>query len=640
MNRYPQMVHEYFVQRVRRVMEDRHARIQALRTRKDAEHYVYNVRKVINRAFKPCFPAEKCELASQVTGMREYRDFILEKIVYQSRPGFFVTGNLYRPKKLDAPAPGVLGVCGHALAGKYAYRSFAQTLGRKGFVCLIIDPVSQGERWQHDQPRGAPMPGLCHAHNLMGNQMFLVDDFFGSWRAWDGLRGLDYLLSRPEVDRKRVGVTGNSGGGTLTSFLTALDPRFTMAAPSCYICSMQVSLENECPADAEQNPPGLIAGGLDQADLLLAYAPRPTMILAQYYDFFDCRFSRQAYEDVKRVHELLGARDTVAYHCGPTIHGYSVHNREAMYWFFLKQAGMKGASREPRLVEMEEAETHAAPRGDVAHLKSARVFDFLRARADALAAARGAPTEKQLIAAARKVLGLKKAARLPHYRVTQRYNDVYPALKMRGQYLVETEPGILTVLSSCGGKEHHPQHLPTGRIIAYIGNHAGAQDLLQVKPARALLRDRRNVVVIDPRGLGESEARTCGVQPFFAPYNADYLYAATSDMLDECYLGRRVHDVLRSLDLLYAEGASHVQIVGRGLGAVIAAFAALLHPRKPAVQIFHYLPSFRMITEAQYFTWPLSTLPRGVLKHFDLPDVYRVLGRRLKRSAPWNEQMK
>lgn len=482
------------------------------------------------------------------------------------------------------------------------------------------------------------MPSLCHAHNLLGNQMFLVDDFFGSWRAWDGIRGLDYLLSRPEVDPKHIGVTGNSGGGTLASYLTALDARFTMAAPSCYICSMQVSLENELPSDAEQNPPGILAGGLDQADLLLAYAPRATLILAQQYDFFDNRFSRQAYEDIRHVHALLGSEKSAAYFCGPTEHGYSIHNREAMYDFFLKQAGLQGVGTEPKLTELTASETFAAPRGKVAGLGSRRVFDFTREKSAALKRSRGRPSARKVAESARKLLGVTLADNPPHYRVIARNLNPERARKRHGQYLVETDIGILTVMASCGGQPHHPQHLPTGKLIAYVGNTSGEEDLLNVKEVKLLLND--NVVVIDPRGIGQSEARTCGSQDFFAPYHADYLYAVTSDMLNECYLGRRVHDTLRAMDLLYAQGAGPIKLVGRGLGSITAAFAALLHPKKPAVTLLHYLPSYRILAEAQYFTWPLSALPRGVLSHFDLPDVYRALGKRLHLSTPFNEQMK
>jgi len=130
-------------------------------------------------------------------------------------------------------------------------------------------------------------------------------------------------------------------------------------------------------------------------------------------------------------------------------------------------------------------------------------------------------------------------------------------------------------------------------------------------------------------------AQTCACKDFFAPYGSDYLYAATGEMLGESYLGRRVLDVLRVMDFLLDGGAFEVRLVGRGLGAITAAFAALLHPAKPSVRILNYLPSYERIARSPRFDWPLSALLRGCLRHFDLPDVYRALGRRLTKSHPW-----
>ena len=100
-------------------------------------------------------------------------------------------------------------------------------------------------------------------HIYAGNQQFLVGEFFGAWRAWDGIRALDYLLTRPEVDPKHVGITGNSGGGTMTTWLCGVEPRWTMAAPSCFVTTFRRNLENELPADTEQCPPRVLALGLD-----------------------------------------------------------------------------------------------------------------------------------------------------------------------------------------------------------------------------------------------------------------------------------------------------------------------------------------------------------------------------------------
>ena len=140
--------------------------------------------------------------------------------------------------------------------------------------------------------------------DMMGNQMQLVGEFFGQWRLWDGIRGLDYLLSRPEADRTRVGVTGNSGGGTMTTYLTAFDDRFTMAAPGCFVTRYFCNLENELPSDSEQIPPGILAAGLDMADFFVAQIPRPTILLGQENDFFDVRGLRATFEELRRLYRI------------------------------------------------------------------------------------------------------------------------------------------------------------------------------------------------------------------------------------------------------------------------------------------------------------------------------------------------
>jgi len=638
--RYAHMVHEYYVRRLREIMARRRERIAALRSRADAEAYVRGVRRAVRRAFGPL--PKRTPLNPSVTGRDSYGRYELEKVVFESRPGFLVTGNLYLPAGAGEgeKRPAVLGLCGHFEGGKAAplYQSFAQGLALKGFVVLVIDPIAQGERRQFYPEDGGRRPGLCHAHNLMGNQMALVGDFFGTWRVWDAMRGLDYLLSRPEVDRSRVGATGNSGGGTLSAYLTALDPRLTMAAPSCFICSYLANMENELPADSEQNPPGVLAAGLDEADLLLCYAPRPTLILSQRDDYFDERYARAAYEDVRRVHALLGSPDSAEYFVGPRSHGFFQENREAMYGFFMKHAGVKGTAAERGVKPVAEDGLRALPRGMSFRRASRRVFEFTADRARELAGRRGKPSPAQVKEAAARLLAIPEVTGPPPYRVLCWAAANAERPKLRSQFAVETEPGIWAIVSVLGG-DGGAMHPPRARTTLYVGHVSGLDDVWRVKEVRALAR-RGTFAVVDPRGIGESMAMTCGSAEFFAPYGSDFLYASTGEMLGESYLGRRVFDVLRAIDLLLAGGASEVRLVGRGMGAVTAAFAALLHPSEPRVKLLHYLPSYELIATSPRFSWPLSSLVRGCLEHFDLPDVYRALGRRLVKTQPWDERMR
>ncbi|KPK79596.1 MAG: hypothetical protein AMJ81_13010, partial [Phycisphaerae bacterium SM23_33] len=385
------MVHEHFVARERAALRQR----AEARGRVKTKAQLMQLRAQVRRKLRACFgPSPKrTPLKPRVTGTVRRRHYTIEKVIYESGPDFPVTANLYIPRGASGPRPAVLGTCGHAQDGKAhgLYQGFCANLARQGYVVLIYDPVSQGERLQYPGREGRAHPrGCCQEHNMAGNQMSLLGEFFGAWRVWDGIRSLDYLLSRPEVDPARVGVTGNSGGGTMTTFLTALDDRFSMAAPGCFVTQYLYNLENERPADSEQGPPGLLGAGLDMADFFIANIPRPTLLLGQAKDYFDRRGLQAVYAELRRLYAILGRAEDVELFIGPREHGYFLENREAMYRFFNRHAGVQAAAREPKRQRLENKQTlYATPGGEVHRLKNVRrVFDFTRQNARGLAGRR------------------------------------------------------------------------------------------------------------------------------------------------------------------------------------------------------------------------------------------------------------
>ncbi len=639
-DRFGHMVHEALLARVRALLDARGARLAALRTRKQAEAYVARVRRAVRRSFGP-FPA-RTPLNTRITGTAAGDGYTIEKLLYESRPANLVSANLYVPEmcRNGKKHPVVLMVCGHSGNGKqYAnYQAMCLALARKGFLTLILDPIEQGERGQFGHLPAKDNPGLCYAHNIMGNQQALIGDFFGLWRAWDAIRGLDYLLSRPEADPARVGVTGNSGGGTLSTYVAALDPRVTMAAPSCFICSYGANLQNELPSDAEQNPPGILAMGLDQADLLLTYAPRPTLILGQREDFFDVRYTRKAADEMARVHRLLGSRGTASCFIGPTEHGFSPENREAVVAFFMKYAGLKGDAQEAPFTARPDAELWATPNGSTVNAGSRRIQEFTRDTAAALRRSRGKPSAETVARRAARLLGVRIARSAPHYRILSASDGERDGFKIYSQFAVETEPDYLAVVCtfSPGGSG---AHVPAGPAIVYVGHESGPDDVRHLREVGALTREPTSFFTVDPRGIGEVRAKTCGDDAFLAPYGSDFLYASTGEMLGESLLGRRVHDVLRSLDFLRADGVTDITLCGRGIGSITVAFAALLDPARPKAWLMDYLPAYEDLVKADLARWPLSAMLRGCLREFDLPDVYRALGARLTLGRPWDPQL-
>ncbi|NLG50114.1 MAG: prolyl oligopeptidase family serine peptidase [Chloroflexi bacterium] len=640
---YGHMVHDDYVARVRVVHARRQARLQAIRTREEALAYQQEVRQSLKRIFAPRPP--KTPLNVRVTGVNEHPAYRVEKLLFDSRPGYTVAANLYLPHNLSGPAPAVLGTCGHSAEGKALplYQAFCVRLALAGFVVLIYDPVNQGERDQYALLQDRQLVESCtHAHNMMGKQLELIGENLTMWRTWDGIRALDYLLSRPEVDPARVGVTGNSGGGTMTTWLWGVEERFSMAAPSCFVTTTLHNLENELPADAEQYPPGLLAAGLELADFLIARAPQPALLLGQQYDYFDRRGLRQAAEEVRRFYALLGnPDDDFGCFIGPHGHGYWRENQEAMLDFFTAHAGLPQPAKLPDeellvsgLLQLEPESLWATPSGNVVQAGATPIYTLIAHRAEKLQAARPPLTPDALRNKLAELLHLPARQGAPHHR------NLRPARlgeTTYARYAVETEGNIRAILHK---KLADPEHAYTldvaGEAHLYLPHFASEEDLL-AEPLALALQEQHELYALDVRGLGESLPDEEG--SFWQPYGLDYMFHGYGLLLGQSYLGQRVWDVLRTTDLLLDQGAQQVHLYGRGQGALLALFAAMLHPQVATLTLKNGPRSFREWIDAPIVRWPSANFLWNALAWFDLPDCLAALGDRVTIIEPWDAQM-
>ncbi|HEY5315226.1 MAG TPA: prolyl oligopeptidase family serine peptidase [Pirellulales bacterium] len=627
LNRAPRMVQEYMVREVRKYEHRLIQRQANLDTKAAAEAYVRRVRAKIDASFGP-WP-ERTPLNPQITGVVQRDGYRIENLIFESRPKFFVTGNLYLPKQQHA-GPAVVGVCGHSPNGKAwpTYQSFAQGLVRQGYVVLIFDPIGQGERLQlpdeHLKSRIYPGTG---EHLSVGNQQSLVGEFFGAWRAWDGMRALDYLLTREEVDQRHLGVTGSSGGGTMSTWLAGVDRRFTMAAPSSFLTTFRRNLENEYASDSEQCPPRAIALGLDEVDFLAAMAPNPCVILGQEQDAFDIRGTIEAHQRLKHIYTLLGAPDAAELFVGPGPHGYSQDAREAMYACFNRASGLDHSATEPPIKLEDEQTLRCTKSGQVVELKSRPVYSFTHETADKLASTRSAVSGEALKQVVRDILRLPDRKHVPGYRILRAQRARGYPRSFVSIFAVETEPGIQAfVYRPTAAISYSRPPRAKSRAVLYVAHDSSDAELRNEPLLKELLADpERAIYTCDVRGLGESRPNTCGENQYASHYGSDYMYAAYSNMLDRPYAGRRTHDVLAVIDWITSFGHADLHLVGKGYGAIPAAFAALLHPAVAQVTLKQPLDSYQAIASAELYKWPLSAFIPGVLKHFDLPDIYRAL---------------
>ena len=624
---YGALLQEYNVSRIRQLNRERDAKLDSLQTREDALAYVADVRAKIARSF--AMPERSGIPQVEITGTVDTPECRIEKLIYESRPGFPVTAHLMIPKNLTAPAPACLFLCGHSANGKNgdAYQIGARTLAANGFVTLIIDPIAQGERYQFTKiQNNQTVHGNCtREHNMLGKQMWLCDEFFGSWRAHDALCGLDYLLSRPEVDRSKVAVTGNSGGGTMTTFVQALDPRFTMAAPSCYVTSWQRNFENELPADVEQMPPGLLADGCEMGDLILAYAPRPVLILGQKNDFFDPRGLKETYEKCRKVYKLLGAEENLQYFIGPVNHGYSIENRFAMYGFFSKHAQLPAVTVEADLSAVNAADLICTATGQTADIPGKKlVRDLIAEKVDALAASRKKLSLPELKTLFADVMKYPVSVPVPYCRNLRpcSANADNSSRFYFSRFGLETDPGIITpVLLKSADMQNGFYHFPTvDEITLYIPHLASDKELCNITASRM-------VAGVDIRGVGEALPLNCDFygDNFFHAYGSDYHYNSCSIMFGQSLLHERLRDILGVVAYVKSRDIRTIRIAGRGQGAIAALFAAVICDDITSVKLYDAPESFESMATADVTLWPHAVMPRGILRYTDLPDIYDAL---------------
>lgn len=635
---YGNMMQEYVVGRIRTLNAERDARINALKTREDALAYIESVREKIAKVFS-AMPSDRSVPKYELTGTVEKERFRIEKIIYYSREHFPVTANYYLPRT-KGRHPTVLFLCGHSHNGKAqnAYQAAVQNLALQGYAVLAVDPAGQGERWQFvDVPNAADVHGKCtFEHSMIGKQLRLCGDYFGAWRAYDALRGLDWLLSRPEADPSKVGITGNSGGGTMTTFVQALDSRFTMAAPSCYVTSWRRNWENEITADAEQMPPGILANGCEMGDFLLAYAPRPILLLGQKNDFFDVRGLKETWEQARKVYALLGAEGNLQYFIGPTNHGYSIENREAMYRFFSAQChpGNSSPAEDPGTEILSEKELNCTKTGQIMSSRPelSTIHDFAVRKANELRTARPALSADSLKKQLRKVLCLPAKISIPYVRILRPvYMTSIPAERsVFSRFGLEGESGLFTTLKLNASTAY--LHFPElEKLTVYLPHLDSGSELLQLD------RLPEDIYAgLDYRGTGESCALTGAYGPDFRKFNMthnqEYFFDSVALMFGTSLIGLRTLDTLWAVAFVKNCGVKHLHLAGRGLGSFPALMAALLSDQVESLTLYDAPESWESMVTKHVTHWPQSCMIPGVLEFADLPEIYAAL----KAEKPLN----
>ena len=561
---------------------------------------------------------DRTPLHIQEVGGFDRSGYRLRKLVYQSQPELYVPANLYIPTGTP-PFPGVLFQMGHTLNGKAgdSYQKCCQGLARLGYVVLAFDPIGQGERIQYPDATGTRtrLRSADDEHTNPGRQMLLVGDTITRVQVWDAVRSLDVLAAHPAVDPKRLASTGQSGGATVTMLLAAIDDRLAAGA----VCSGNT----ENLASGKYNPPGstddaeqdFIDGGpagFDRWDLFYPFAPKPMLITASDKDSFGTYSPEylsngwEEFQKLKRVYEVLGKPENLAWADTPLPHGLSYDSRLHVYnWF---ERHLKGSSKkiseEPTVTPEPDKTIWVSDKGSVTvSFGSQTPFGLTRSRtvdkipaplASILRLDRPSPRTRMSVLSKVPSRGLEiQAVEIPSA------DKVWlPAWLFVPTVADKTRPVMLMLNSS--GRNVHWQEGQTYQQLAARGYVVCAADV---------------------RGIGDlTPEYGRGAAGYQRSHQTEEDYAWASMMLGKPLLGQRVTDILALVAGLHAAfPGSQVQVNANGQLTVPALCAAADDKTINALYLAGGLVSFQSILQTEQYTVPFANFCPSILKYTDLP---------------------
>lgn len=316
------------------------------------------------------FP-EKTPLNAGTTKTINKDEYKIENIIYESQPGFYVTSSLFIPTDLKkgSKAPAVIYCSGHSNNGyrSEAYQHVILNLVKKGFIVFAFDPVGQGERLQYFNPQTGKSSFQWPAweHSYVGAQMFITGNTLANYMIWDGIRAIDYLLTRKEVDADRIGITGRSGGGTQSAYIAAFDDRIKAVAPENYFTNFTRLFQSLGPQDAEQNFFYGVQKGLDMADILSVISPKPILMITTTQDMFPIQGAIETAKEVESIYNYYGKPKNFEMVTDDAPHASTKKNREAMYAFFQNVLGNPGSAKDEETKLLSDAELQVTETGQV-----------------------------------------------------------------------------------------------------------------------------------------------------------------------------------------------------------------------------------------------------------------------------------
>lgn len=597
-------------------LDDRESAVAAIHTRAEADRRKAMVRAKLTDLIGG-LPTYDGPLNARITGRLESDTHTIEKVIFESLPGFYITGNLYRPNR-PGRYPAVLVPSGHTEEGKPETQLIAANLAAKGFIALSYDPIGQGERGQTYLPElGRVLAGGGgNEHLELGARSILIGQSVARYFIFDAKRAIDYLVSRPDVDPDRIGVTGCSGGGAITTYVGVFEPRVKAAAPGCAINSFRTLFTGPTP-DSEMTLPQFLASGLDTADFFEVAAPLPWLMMATTEDYFRPESAREVYAEAQRWYEIYGAGDRIRFFVGTGPHGTPRDSREEIYrWMIRWLADGKGDSRDQAVKLFTNLELQVTESGNVdGEPGSRKLHDII---ADEFHARREKRSASELLAELRR-LGVPSTGMAPAVVATSKVEETdFQVEEIR----FESEPGV-----SVSARLYIPNGARRKSAVVMF-EEKRLRVPLHVQPsqstraiAEALARSGQVVMEVDPR---DSPAADDG-----RPFLGNWVTNERVDVVGRNLAALRAHDLLVAVDVLTARpdvDPGMLRGYARGVKGVWLLLAAAVDERLGKIWLDRTPWSIAAALEGPLTDHLFDAMiPRFVL-HWDLQDIVAAIG--------------
>lgn len=605
------------------LLDKRSGIISAIKTPGEWQERQIFIKEALSETVGP-FP-EKSPLNARIVKTVDKSDYRIEHIIYESQPGFHVTSSLFIPAGIrkGRRAPAIIYCSGHSEEGyrSAVYQHAILNLVKKGFIVFAFDPVGQGERLEYLNPETGKsiIGGPTREHSYPGAQAFISGRSQAFYMIWDGIRAIDYLVTRSEVDPSRIGITGRSGGGTQSAYIAAFDDRIYAAAPENYITNYTRLLQTIGPQDAEQNLFNLISHGLDHPDFLIVRAPKPALLITTSGDMFSIQGAIETEKEVSRIYKAFGKEENFSRAEDDAGHASTRKNREAMYSFFQKHLQNPGNPADEEIPLLSPEDLRVTETGQVSSSMVTETVFSLNRKMSVIDEQRLIELRKNqqefsrsVLTSARKLSGYIEPASVEEPVFTGRIErDGYMVEKYfvrgEGDYII---PYLLFMPTNPGEK-----------YLIYIHPSGKSAEASPGGEIERFVRLGYTVFAPDLLGTGEMGPNNIKGDAWFEGVSHNIWYA--SMLIGRSITGIQAGDIAR-LVLLIRNKNSEAGISGfaRGEMAAVLLHAAAFNTSIGSLILVEPCSSYNSIVINRFYNHKFipSAVP-GALKEYDLPDL-------------------